>query len=234
MQQVFLSFTYSPHPDYTAETEDLRRRVGMVFESMDLRPVTGEDLGGQGLNPEVKNRIEKADALVALLTPHADAAGNVEIPRWVADEFAHARALGKPAIRIVHSKLSAAGMFAGEEFIPHTPGKTVDTLLKLMRTLALWKRQHGRPMEIEIAPTDIGLRFDPARGHQCEFQLFQNFEESAWRQAKIWPEPGAIYAYIPGVPDQAKLRLRLRVDGETWQSEFHSPVGRVQLSRRNA
>lgn len=232
MQQVFLSFTYNPHPDHVAESEALRRCVSMVIEAMDLRLTTGEDLGGEALTDQVKERIEKADALVALLTPWQDKLGNKTQPQWVVEEFAHAKAHRKPATRILHADFAAAGMYAANEYIPFSPGNMTDALLKLMRTLALWKKESGRPMEVEIAPDGAGQRFDPGRVKGCEFQLFRNYEESEWRKATIWPQPGALYAYLPGVPDQAKLRLRLQLDNETWQSDYNNPVGRVQLIRR--
>jgi hypothetical protein len=232
MQQVFLSYTYSPHPDYAEETADICRRVSTVIESMDLRVTTGEDLGGQGLSEEVKDRIEKADAMVALITPWKDGQGNKVAPPWVNDEFAHARARGKRAIRILHADLAASGMYAAHEYIAYSKDRPADMLLKLMKTLALWKKEGGRPMEVEIATNVPGQQLDLAKVKGCEFQLLRDYEESDWRKAKIWPAPGALYAYLPSVPDQAKLRLRLQLDTETWQSDYQSPIGRVQLSRR--
>jgi hypothetical protein len=232
MQQIFLSFTYSPHPDHVTETEELRRRVSMVIEALDLRVITGEDLGGEALTPEIQVRIDKCDALVALVTPWKDRQGNKVAPPWVNDEFTYAKARNKRAFRISHPDYAGAGMYAAHEFTTYSPDKMPDTLLKLMKTLALWRKESGRPMEIEIAPDVAGQRFDPARVRECEFQLFRDYEESDWQRAKIWPQPGALLAYLPGVPDQAKLRLRLQLDNEIWQSDYQSPVGRVQMTRR--
>jgi len=232
MQQVFLSYTFNPHPDHEAETAALRRRVGMVIESMDLREVTGEDLAGGGLTPEIRARIEAADSLVALLTPHNVAGGVKMAPPWVSDEFAHAKARGKPAIRIVHAELTAGGMYASDEHIPYAPAGTADTLIKLMRTLALWKRQQGRPTQVEIAAGGVELPFDPGQGHRCDYQLFADFKEGDWLPATIWREPGAMYAFLKGVPDQSKLRLRMMLNGAIWQSDFQNPIGRVHLSKR--
>ena len=232
MQQVFLSYTYDPHPDYVDETEQLRRRVSLVIESMDLRISTGEDLGGRALEGEVMARIEKADALVALVTPWKDKNGNKVAPPWVADEFGRAQALRKNAIQILHPEIVASGAYAGKEYIEYSKDRMADVLLKLMKTLALWKREGGRPMQLEVATDMDGQRLDPAKVRECEFQLMRDFVESDWRKATIWPQPGAVYAYLPGVPDEAKLRLRLRFDTETWQSDYQNPVGRVQLSRR--
>jgi len=232
MKKVFLSFTYRPHPDYVVESENLRRSVGIVIESMDLRVETGEDLGGEALSDEVRGRIERADALIALLTPWKDGNGNKVMPQWVIEEFAHAKAKGKPAIRIQHAEFPAAGMYAASEFIAFAPDKLSDVLLKLMRTLALWRKQNGRPMEIEIAPDAGDPRFDPVRVKTCEYQTSVDDVVGNWRTAMFYRQPGALYAHLPGVPDQAKLRLRLQLGEETWESAYNSPVGRIQLSRR--
>jgi hypothetical protein len=228
MQQVFLSFTYKPHPDHVDETEDLRDRVSTVIESMDLRVVTGEDLGGEVLLPEIEKRIEKCDALVALVTPWRDAQGRKIAPPWVIDELGYARAIKKRTFRITHPNFANQGQAAAFEYTAYAPGEMTDTLLKLLKLLSLWRKEGGRPMEVEIAPDAAGQRFDPVRVRDCEFQLIRNYEESDWRRAKVWPQPGGLYAYLPGVPDEAKLRLRLQVDNETWQSDYQSPVGRVQ------
>jgi hypothetical protein len=231
MQQVFLSYTFDPHPDHVAETAALRKRVGMVIESMGLLETSGEDLAGGGLKAEVDKAIRSADAMVALLTPH-NAAGGVKLaPPWINDEFATAKALGKPAIRIVHSALAAGGMYAADEYIPYSADSLADTLIKLMRTLALWKRQAGRTMQLEIAAVGSELPAGAAQVHQCEYQIFADFTEGQWTATKVWPEPGALYAVVRGVPEQAKLRLRLNVGGAVWQSDFQNPIGRVLLKK---
>lgn len=231
MQQVFLSFTYNPHPDHVAETERLHRQVVMVIEAMELRVVTGEDLGGAATTDAIKARIASADALVALVTPWRDALGNKTQPQWVVEEFAHAKALGKETIRLLHGTFAAAGMYAAHEYVPVQPDNPADALLKLMRTLALWRRVKGRPMNIEVAPDEDDQHFDAGQVSACEFQLFVDYQEGPWCEAKFWPEPGAMYAHLPGVPDDAKLRLRLKVGDEQWISAFRNPVGRMRLSR---
>jgi hypothetical protein len=231
MQQVFLSYTFDPHPDHAAETAALRKRVGMVIESMGLLEVSGEDLAGGGLKAEIDKRIRAADALVALLTPHNVAGAARVAPPWISDEFASAKALGKPAIRIIHSALTVGGMYAGDEYIPYSPDNLADTLIKLMRTLALWKRAAGRTMQVEIAGSGSDLPADATQAHHCEVQIFADFTEGPWTPAKVWPEPGALYTIVRGVPEQAKLRLRLNIGGTVWQSEFQNPVGRVLLKK---
>lgn len=232
MQQVFLSYTFNPHPDYAESTANLRKKVGMVIDSMELRELNGEDLGGLGLGPEVKTRIEASDALVALVTPHNQPGAALQPAPWVQDEYAWAIAKGRSGIKIVHADLKAAGMFAGDEHIAYSDATLGDTLVKLMRTLALWKRTLGRPTQIVLDADAAGFDFDIDQDHACEYQLLSpDFKKSAWLPASIWPEPGALNAFVRGVPDQAKLRLRLTVDKAQWLSEFQSPMGRVVMTK---
>ena len=142
---------------------------------------------------EVARRIKAADALVALITPHNTPGAVKTPPQWVSDEFTHAKALDKPAIRIVHDDLRAAGMYAADEYIPFNAGGSADTLIKLMRTLALWKRAAGRTMQIEIAASGSELPAEAAQAQECEVQIFADFTEGQWTAAKVWPEPGALY-----------------------------------------
>jgi hypothetical protein len=100
-----------------------------------------------------------------------------------------------------------------------------------MRTLALWKRAAGRTMQIEIAASGSELPAEAAQAQECEVQIFADFTEGRWTAAKVWPEPGALYTVVRGVPEQAKLRLRLKVAGTLWQSDFQNPVSRVLLRK---
>lgn len=230
MKKIFLSYTYAPHPDYAAQCDELQRGVRIVAQAMGLRIETGEDLGGGALNPEVKGRIEDSDALIAIVTPQLDA-GNKTLPQWVLDEYTHSKSVGKSAIRVIHADLNIGGMHANEHYIKYGAVPISSTLISVMSTIGLWKGQIGRAMRIEIAPTDVCRRFRSESGHQCSYQLLRDAKESNWRPAKVFPEPGAIYAYLNGVPDDSKLRLRLQVDGETWQSDFNDPIGRLELKK---
>ncbi|MEN8260367.1 MAG: hypothetical protein ABFS02_07245 [Pseudomonadota bacterium] len=234
MERVFLSYTYNPHPDYEQVTEDLVRHVKILIDSLELQVVDGVDLGGRALDDEIKERIKKSDALVALVTPWRDpASGNTAPPPYVEDEYRFAEAHEKEAIRMIQDVLPVQGMYQQNEYIPFNPDREVDTLLKLMRTLALWKSRSGRPRQVEVAPTELGSRFDAnAPGHNCEYQMLLNFQQTDWQKARIWYEPGATFAYLPRVPNESKIRLRLNLGNERWESPFTNLFGRIELARR--
>ncbi len=232
MERIFLSYTYNPHPDYAGVTERLQLAARVVIESLRLRVLDGVDLGGRAIDAEIERRIGEADALVAIVTPQADPAGNPMAPPYVEDEYQLARNRRKNAIRVLHELLPPRGMGQHEEYIPLRGDDELSAVLKLMRTLALWKRQSGRPMQVEIEPSELGARFRAdALGQECQYQYLAGYSFSGWEPAMIWPEPGATFAYLARVPDDSKVKLRLSIGGEQWESLFCSPTGRITLER---
>lgn len=236
MNSVFLSYTYRPHPDHEAELERLRRYVVRVIEAMGLRVLDGVDLGGRPLDEALKQRIKDADALVALVTPQADDAGQVMNPAFVLSEFQFAEGAGRPTLRILHPLLVAAhGLGAGNEYLPFKPGAEADAILKLMNTIATWQREHGRAARVRIEPEELASRYDEAQGDKCEFQVIsQTGDYRDFARAKLLLQPGAAYAVLPKLRDGETVRLRLRQGGVTWQSKHAIDpfVGGVRLEQR--
>jgi hypothetical protein len=105
MEKVFLSYTYRPHPEHEANLERLRRYVVRTIEAMGLRIVDGVDVGGRPLDDALRKNIKDADALIALVTPQADDAGNVVAPTFVLSEFKYAERQEKPTMRVWHNVL---------------------------------------------------------------------------------------------------------------------------------
>ncbi|MCS6290878.1 MAG: hypothetical protein H8K10_18110 [Nitrospira sp.] len=233
MQRIFLSYTYRPHPDHAAETDNLQRVMRRVIEAVGLRVVDGQDLGGRALDAEIEKRITEADALVALFTPQADEAGNKVIPEFVSTEFQRARALNKLTLRIVHKDLAARGLGSAEERVQFQQDKLLDVVMKLLQTLAVWKQEHGRPVQIQIQPDHLATQFGNNHNDRCEYELLIGGGHALQAQTtKVWPEPGAAYVYVPNFVEGAKVRIRLTINGESWQSPFVLPqMGGVILAK---
>jgi hypothetical protein len=152
---VFLSYTYSLPLEFEEETNALVKSVRMVLEAMDIpQVVTGEDLGGQQLSTEVKQRIERSQALIALETPWKQLSGDQGYiaSDWVRREFTQAETLGKELIAVVHEKVALNSAFKDREHTAFRPPDYTLVLLKLMRTIALWNKKLGRAHKVEILP----------------------------------------------------------------------------------
>jgi hypothetical protein len=219
MDTIFLSYTYRPHPAHEDELDRLRRFVVRAIEAVGLRVVDGVDVGGRPLDDALRSRIKDADALVALVTPQADAQGDVADPAFVLSEYHFAEGSQKPTLRILHHLLLAKGLGAGNEYAPYQPGREADVLVKLLNTLSVWRREQGRTARVRIEPDDLAVRYDPNQGDQCEFQVISpSGQYRGYERATLWQEPGAAYALLPRVRDGERVRLKLRQGGRTWES----------------
>jgi len=235
MEKVFLSYTYRPHPDHEADLERLRKCVVRVIEAMGLHVVDGVDVGGRPLDDALKKRIEDADGLIALLTPQADNAGQVTEPAFVLSEFQYAEGQKKPTMRALHQLLTGRGLGSGNEYTPYRPGSEVEVVLKLMNTIAIWKRELGKVARVRIEPDDLAVRYDETQGDRCEFQVISqagNYRD--FERASLSLEPGAAYALLPKLREGERVRLRLKQGGKMWQSKFAIDpfVGGVRLEER--
>jgi hypothetical protein len=236
VEKIFLSYTYRSHPDHEADLDRLRRYVVRTIEAMGLRVVDGVDVGGRPLDAALEARIGDSDALVALITPQAaDGTGEAVEPAFVLTEFQYARGLRKPTMGVLQDSLTLRGLGATNEHAPYAPGKELWVVLKLMNTIALWKRACGHKARVRIEPEDLAARYDETQGDRCFFQVispnggFRDFE-----RAVFFLEPGAAYALLPNVREGERVRLRLQQGGSTWQSKqaIDPFVGGVTLERR--
>jgi hypothetical protein len=235
METVFLSYSYRPHPDHEIALDRLRRYVVRAIEAMGLHIVDGVDVGGRPLDDALRGRIREADALIALVTPQADNAGNVVDPAFVLGEFQYAEGASKPTMRVCHDLLAPHGLGAGNEYTPFKPGSELDVILKLMNTIALWRREYGQAARVRIEPKDLAARYDEAQGDSCECQVISaNGTYGRFERVSIWPEPGAAYALLPKLRGGDRVRLRLHQGGNKWQSpEPINPfVGGVRLEQQ--
>jgi hypothetical protein len=217
VQSIFLSYSYDPHPT--------------------LYVRTGENLGGGGLTATVQERIQSSDALVAVFLPH-NRPGDVKLmSQWVSDEFAYAKAKGLFGLRIIHEDIKPEGMFNSEEYEVFKPNSAENCLLKLLKTIHDWKETIGQPLQL-VVNSEAALRFDADKNHVCEYRLFQKpspFErpkESEWQPAYTWKDQGAMYAYVRGVPKDNKVKLRIKMDGITLESDYQDPFGYIQLIQK--
>lgn len=233
MERIFLSYTYNPVDEFKQDTEEFIKYLKIMLESMGMQVSDGVDVGGRAIDSEIEKRIEASDALIAVMTPWQDAHGQSVIPPYVQTEYNIAHTQNKHTIRIIHDFLAVQGMFSNNEYIPYSTANDIKVILKLMRIISLWKQESGNNIQIKIEPPDLGARFDEHQhGHRFEYQLLVNYTPTGWKDAKIWNEPGATFAYIPNVPEESKLQLRLQLGNELWDSPFTSSMGQIKLQKK--
>jgi len=236
LNTVFLSFHFD------APDRDIALQVQGLAESFDLRPMTGEHLGGGQISPEVKKRIENSDAFIAIALPDPNqprAGGKFNTYDWIRSELDYARTNGKPSAVLVHKDAElGAGLDAESERIAFDPGEPLPAFLKLAATIGVWKSAAGRRVILALMNEDLRAAVDALAGAfentRCEFRLHRgnaappvNFTPSYLRG-----DVGAIVAFASGVQDDDLIEVRVTVNGQVYYSRAEPQLVKVQMNRR--
>src|SRR5262245_52131489 len=139
MESIFLGFAFRD------SDRDLAGGIERLVASHGLRVITGENLEGRDLTDEVKERIRRADATIALLTHRQTPDADEGTHSWVRSELHHAWSISKPAVGIIQDGVGRTGMYANREYIPFNPEVSAEWLIRLSETIGAWKIRAGRP-----------------------------------------------------------------------------------------
>ena len=223
MNTVFLSYHYDE------PNTKLATKVQQLVESHNLRPFTGDNLGGDALTDALKAEIQKGDALVALMTRAQQFAnGDWATHAFCESELQYARSVGKPCIALLETGVKTKGLFQEHEYIAYDPADPLAAFLKLSRTIGRWKLAAGRILKLQVIPHETATEIWSNQA-QCQWQyrLISGLTESDWRNAKARKEPGGLYLYVQVPDDITQIEVRIQCPTKLWASEaihFHMPV----------
>jgi hypothetical protein len=212
MDQVFLSYHFEPWPEYLTAVRD-------IIESHGIRIVSGVDLGGGQLYDEVQTRIRGAGALIGLLSrDQALENGRYRPAAWIEAEVQFARDQKIPTIALTETLVDASPLWPQNERIDLDAASPMPALLKLSRTIGVWRLLAGRTLRVRLdsAPANVSLGANVSFTYRR--QRLGKIRE--WVEAPIIPEPGGIFAFLQGIQDDEMFQLRLATNGKVWLSPF--------------
>jgi hypothetical protein len=164
MKTIFLSYHYD------APNKELARHIEDLVESHNLRAITGDALGGNGLTDGIKAEIARADALVALLTRAQPTPDQQWFTHpYCASELQYARSIGKPAIALLETDVKPQGLFQENEYVAYDAAVPLPAFLKLSRTLWRWKLNAGRILKLQAIPQDTAQEIWTKQA-ECQWQ----------------------------------------------------------------
>jgi len=222
MKTIFLAYSFRP------EDRDLASHIERLLASHAIRVTTGERLGGEQLTDAVRNRIEQADGLIALVTRREQkVGGGWTTHQWVLDELNHARANRKRAIALVDNVVDVGGMYQSHERIPYDPNNPLLAILALSETVDLWKRDAGRLLKVQILPESVAQRLE--NGSRCTYRFLRDGRWLVWQDGIAVQEIGGTFVYVNGVHDDVMIQLRVEHQGKIWLSRATSQWMPVEL-----
>lgn len=202
MESIFLSYSFSTPEDRSivVEIEELLRSFGIKLE-------TGRNLAGGQLTDEVKSLIRHSDGLIALASrrERVDSGDWITHP-WIRDEFGYAKAINKPSIALVEDGVRTNGAYENYERIPFTRDDTSPALLKLAKTLGIWKDKAGNRLKVRLLPDDI---VDELESPSYKYQFVSRGDSLGWEDIEPVLEPGGIYLHLQGVRDDYLIEVEV-------------------------
>lgn len=226
MKKIFLSFSFR-----NADRE-LVAAVEQLLASHHIQVTTGRRLGGDTLTEAIKEKINQADGLVALLTQREPLAnGGWTTHDWVRDELNFARNANKKAIALVETGVQLGGAYSDHEHIPFTRDENLlDAFLAISDTIGIWKMQAGRLLKVRIMPESLAREPRLLNGQaQLKYRYLTNGEFTPWKTILPIPEVGATVVYLPGSRDSDLIQLQMTDGPVLWQSPATPQLIEIKL-----
>ena len=227
MKKIFLSFSFRDAD---------RELVGMVDQlvmSHQLTRETGRRLEGQDLTDAIREKINQADGLIALLTRRdLRDDGKWTTHDWVRDELNFARQAKMPAIALLEDGVVMSGAFGEHERIHFSRDKLPDALLALSETLGLWKRRAGRLVKVSIVASDLVRNGRFLGGLMTvEYRFIVGGELKPWQSVTPILEVGGPVVYLPGAQDGFMIQLQVKDGPDQWISPATPQLIEIKLEK---
>ena len=219
MNKIFLGFSFRQ------ENDQLVRDIDRVVHSHGLVLVTGEILGGQGLNAQIQTRIKECDALIALFTREQQLQGqNIWLPtQWVMDEYVSARARNQLAIAIIENDVQSGGAYAQNEYIKLDRAAQAETFIRLSETIGLWRAESGRSLEIRLLPQAAATLATNGVA-RCEYRLVPpGGMPTPWQVGRAARKPGGVFLIVQGVKVDQAIEVKITEGNNARWSSVESP-----------
>lgn len=233
MQTVFLAHSFQ---DADRELVD---SVDRLLASHALLAITGKSVGGGPLTPEIKERIDKSDALIAILSRRDElATGGWTTSDWVRDELAHARAKDKPTMAVIEQGVKTGGAYGENEYIVLDRQNPLEAFLRLSETLREWQDRQGRLVRIRLQPDEAAeLAADDGAGVRCRYRLMDDQGvASGWSEGTVYEHAGGVLLYVKGAHERQNVQVSIEIEGQgaVWRSPFEPQLMQVTLKAKGA
>ena len=207
---IFIAFGYQPQNDWIKEL------VFPLVRAFDFEVVTGEDLHGQVITTEVRNRIKEADALLGFITS--------DIHTWVEHELVLAMQGPQPAIEIREKNIAQIGGYLQDkQHLLFDLDAKAELLVQLATILSKWRRAF-KFRRFVLNPKDLVLDVRPHMKHnsiKCGYQFRTGNTLSITHEAVPFKLGQVLCLDINHVPSEDSLvRFILTGPGLEWNSGF--------------
>ena len=213
---------------------ELAEHVQRLVISHKINAVTGKRLAGQQLSPAVRQKIDKCQASIVLLTDRDEGKTN----QWVRDERAYALGKQHQIITLLDNGLKDEAMFSDFEKITIDYDNFHLNLLYLSETISIWKDMAGQKMKLLLRPKEISKQIANNIGQfPIQYRIWseEHYEANAgpqWRNVVPRPEEGGATLYLKGIQPGDMIEVEANINGAKWGSAAANHNVIVELKKR--
>ena len=217
--RIFVGFGYNARDKWVKEL------VFPMLEAMSTQVVTGEDMPGDIISDEVRERIRTSDALIGFATRRNEIGGDKwDTHRWVTDEIAHALALGIPVAEVREEGVEQGGIVGDRQRINFQESRRDQCLVDLVKVIARWQREQST-VTIQLLPSESIQEIVPIYRKpefRCVYRLRKHGEESDPVPGKLTPIKGGLFLEAEKVDRDALIQVEIQFQERNWVSGFES------------
>jgi hypothetical protein len=226
VNKIFLAYPFRP------DNVPVMQKIDRLVRSHGLVLATAEVVGGEDLTPAIKGQIAKSDAVVAFLAKVGEVAGTGEgiTTDWVKSELGYARDRNQRAIAMIEKGVKYDGLdAAGRERISFLRNDPQEAFVRLSETIALWKQEVGRFLEIRLVPKEAE---DATETMKCKCRIISGGKAGEWTEVKPRDKPGGVFIELAGVKPDEEIQVQL-LEGEQakWRSKESPQWLHVELRK---
>jgi hypothetical protein len=223
--KVFVAFGYNDRDKWIPEM------VFPILEAFGIEVVTGEDLAGEVISEEVKNRIRNSDGLLAFLT-RRDHLGNeiYNTHQWVRDEVSQAMGANRKFIEVWENGVEAPlGATYGHQRLKYNEAQRDKFLVKLVKSISRWAGLWS--LRIRLLPGDFCDAVKPLlrKGEiiQCQYRYLIGSQVTDWFSGNLLSLPAGVVidvntSQLP--PRRENLYIEVQAthltSGKYWRSDY--------------
>lgn len=225
--RVFVGFGYNERDKW------IKSDVFPILECMGFVVITGEDMHGELLQPEVKRRIEQSDAVVGFLTLRDEKNnGDFNTHLWVQNELLWGNAKEKPIVPIREENvLLPDAMLGNIQYITLRQNDRLACVSELARALG---RRNIRRIRLEPEEDTLRKNINKWRVDQTFTIMYRtqdgvNGLESEPKKGRLEVFDQGFYLNVSDVPRRAYLEVQGILNGQTMFNSGWSSADAVSI-----
>ena len=214
--KVFVGYGYNERDQWIPDL------VFPLVRAFGCEVLTGEDMQGLQLSPEVQRRIENADGLIAFRTRREgpDAQGVYTSHRWVDNELTLAIGNNARVVEVREAGVDPQDGLAGDrQRIEYKEAERDKLLVELAKTVGSWVRVS----RLQLLPQSFVSEIRPllgAPGFRCSYTVLDGSRESAPRETAVRPIKGGLFIWADGLSSESLIQVTIEGNGKRWTSDY--------------